>query len=164
MIMLAFKLKNSRFFTILTKINNLWEKLISSLSIFAVILMLFCTIIEITARNLFKTSFIWTNDLAVFSFIWIAFLGASIAVRTDEHFVIDVFPESWKKKQGFHLSLKFLSIFLEILIGWVLFYYGAEFVKMAISRMSYALGIRDKAKLCCYCNSPIWYTNNFSGT
>lgn len=37
--------------------------------------------------------YIWTEEAARFLFIWIVMIGASIAVRDDTHFRVDVLPE-----------------------------------------------------------------------
>jgi TRAP-type C4-dicarboxylate transport system permease small subunit len=37
--------------------------------------------------------YIWTEEAARFLFIWIVLIGASIAVREDTHFRVDVLPQ-----------------------------------------------------------------------
>jgi TRAP-type C4-dicarboxylate transport system permease small subunit len=53
------------------------------LSIFIVVV-----IIQIIARYL-EVSVLWTEEIAVFSFVWAVFMGASIMVRNEAHFSFD---------------------------------------------------------------------------
>lgn len=53
------------------------------LSIFIVVV-----IIQIIARYL-AVSVLWTEEIAVFSFVWAVFMGASIMVRKEAHFSFD---------------------------------------------------------------------------
>ncbi len=41
----------------------------------------------------FIPRYIWTEELARFCFIWIILLGAIIAMRENEHFVVDLLPK-----------------------------------------------------------------------
>jgi len=123
------------------KINDVWEKIISFILVIFTFVMLFSILVQIIAR-IFRVTVIWTSDLATFLFVWIAFLGAAIAVKTGEHFVVDIFPPKWNENKAFRISLEILAIALQFIVGYVLLRYGIDNVKALSLRYSYALGIR----------------------
>lgn len=73
--------------------------------------------------------YIWTEELARFCFIWIILVGAMIAVRENEHFTIDLLPET-KTRKGKAISLMlvdfmtFLMAAIFVVWGWPLVEFG----------------------------------------
>lgn len=76
------------------------------LSIFIVVV-----IIQIIARYL-EISALWTEEIAVFSFVWAVFMGASIMVRKEAHFSFDFFKTKLMgmKKHILDLIIDFLML------------------------------------------------------
>jgi TRAP-type C4-dicarboxylate transport system permease small subunit len=73
--------------------------------------------------------YIWTEELARFCFIWIILVGAMIAVRENEHFVVDLLPEAKTQKgRAFALMIvdfmTFLMAAIFVVWGWPLVEFG----------------------------------------
>jgi len=71
-------------------------------------------------------SWIWTEELSRFLFIWMIMLGAMIAVREGTHFVVDVLPPLRPRANAFLniVSALFVLVFALVFIGW-----GIQFVR-----------------------------------
>lgn len=82
---------------------------------------------------------LWTEEISRWLLAWMVFLGASIALRRSDHFVIDMIPRRLDAAFGRWLqSFVLLVIFvisLVLLIGGVLMTYGG------MSRVSTASGL-----------------------
>ncbi len=124
----------------LSAINNAWEWVITKLLVLFSAVMVISVFIQIVTRVIGITV-IWTSDVATFLFVWLAFLGAAIAVRDNEHFVVDVFPAR-AKTFSFNLVLNILAIAAELVIGYIMLRYGANFVRSMALRMSYSIGVK----------------------
>ena len=59
----------------------------------ALLLTAICTVtaIGVIARYIFRNPLPWPNELAMFLFLWVAFLGASLVGREDGHYRIGFF-------------------------------------------------------------------------
>lgn len=73
--------------------------------------------------------YVWTEELARFCFIWIILVGAMIAVRENEHFIVDLLPEA-KTRKGKAISLMVVDLMtfamaaIFIVWGWPLVEFG----------------------------------------
>ena len=79
--------------------------------------------------------------MATFLFVWLALLGAAMAVRDNDHFIVDVFPERMKTVP-FNMALNLLALATQMVIGFVMLRYGIEFVNSMSLRMSYSLRVQ----------------------
>ena len=125
----------------ITKINDIWEWIVVKLLVVMTVVMVASVFIQVLTRT-FNYTVIWTSDVATFLFVWLAFLGAAVAVRDNDHFVVDVFPVHWKNKLGFNLALNLLALCTQFVIGFIMFKYGMKFTESMILRLSYSLGIQ----------------------
>ena len=79
----------------------------------------------------FIPRFIWTQEVAVFLFIWIIMLGSVIAVREQTHFFVDIVPEPKKPRMRslmrilVHVAMGIMAYFF-IVDGWDYFEFGAR--------------------------------------
>ena len=78
-------------------------------------------------------SWIWTEELSRFLFIWMIMLGAMIGVREGSHFVVDVLPDLPTRPNAFLqiVSNLFVLVFALVFIGW-----GIEFVRFGWDQSS----------------------------
>lgn len=125
---------------ILTKINDVWEWIVTKLLIVMTIVMVASVFLQVVSRAASFTV-IWTSDVATFLFVWLAFLGAAVAVRDNDHFVVDVFPAKWKNR-CFTISLNTLAFLAQLIIGFVMLRYGIDFTKSMALRLSYSIGLQ----------------------
>jgi TRAP-type C4-dicarboxylate transport system permease small subunit len=70
------------------KAIDLLEKIQKYLGIIFLSIFIVVVIIQIIARYI-SISVLWTEEIAVFSFIWAVFMGAAIMVRKEAHFSFD---------------------------------------------------------------------------
>ncbi|MEO1105442.1 MAG: TRAP transporter small permease, partial [Pseudomonadota bacterium] len=78
--------------------------------------------------------YIWTEELARFSFVWIIMIGAMIAVRDDTHFDVDVLPAP---KTAFGLGLgKFIRHLAMAILAVAFLWYGRPFVNQGLMQTS----------------------------
>jgi TRAP-type C4-dicarboxylate transport system permease small subunit len=94
---------------------------------------------QVTARNILQMPMIWTLDLAQLLFSWCIFLGAALAFRKGEHYVVDIWPRTG--------SLNFLPILIPIIAGaiviYVLVWNGMAMSQIGFNRLSPSLGISE---------------------
>jgi len=78
-------------------------------------------------------SWIWTEELSRFLFIWMVMLGAMIGVREHTHFEVDVWPEL---KPGPAALLRIVSHVFVLIFALVFIWWGVEFVRFGWSQNS----------------------------
>jgi len=78
-------------------------------------------------------SWIWTEEMARFLFIWMVMLGAMIGVRDATHFECDVWPEL---KPRANALLRIVSTFFVLLFALVFVWYGIKFVQFGWNQTS----------------------------
>jgi TRAP-type C4-dicarboxylate transport system permease small subunit len=78
-------------------------------------------------------SWIWTEELSRFLFIWMIMLGSMIAVREGTHFVVDVLPQLPPRPNA---VLQVVSDIGVLAFALVFTWYGIEFVKFGWNQTS----------------------------
>ena len=66
-----------------------WELRLTQVLVGALILTVFGQVIS---RYILHVEMLWSQEMALFCFVWSSFLGAGIAVRRRIHFVFDFLP------------------------------------------------------------------------
>jgi TRAP-type transport system small permease protein len=87
-------------------------------------------------------SYIWTEEMARFMFIWTIMIGAMIGVRESTHFEVDVWPRVTPRVEAFARLLGRIGV---LVAAYVFVYAGIEFTRFAWRRTS------ELADL------PLWY-------
>jgi len=123
---------------------KLFLKLIDRLNEAAAIFMLVTTIVviflAILSRYVFRNPIPWTEEVGRFAFIWLVFLGISIAERKQSHFKITFFILKAPK----HIQ-KRVWIFSEIIIFLALLLLlkeGIQFSRMGSRAISAVMELR----------------------
>lgn len=78
-------------------------------------------------------SYIWTEELSRFMFIWMVMLGAMIAVREGTHFDVDVWPDLSPRSDAL---LRTVSNLFVLLFALVFVYWGIQFVRFGWNQES----------------------------
>ncbi|TWO72565.1 TRAP transporter small permease [Caenimonas sedimenti] len=78
-------------------------------------------------------SYIWTEELSRFLFIWMVMLGAMVAVREGTHFEVDVWPDLSPRAAAL---LRIVSNIFVLLFALVFVYWGVRFVRFGWSQQS----------------------------
>src|SRR5215210_4713619 len=71
-------------------------------------------------------SYIWTEELSRFLFIWMVMLGAMIGIKEGTHFEVDVWPELGARSNA---ALKIVSHLFVLIFALVFVYWGIRFVQ-----------------------------------
>lgn len=87
----------------------------------------------------FVPRYLWTEEVARFSFVWLLLLGAAVAVREGSHFTIDVLPQSMGA--GKQKALEILTLVLMAAVALVMLLGGLRFTEIGLSRTSTAAGV-----------------------
>jgi TRAP-type transport system small permease protein len=78
-------------------------------------------------------SYIWTEEMARFLFIWTIMIGAMVGVRESQHFEVDVWPELPRRGEAAVRIVARLGILtLALVFVWA----GIEFTRFAWNRTS----------------------------
>lgn len=83
---------------------------------------------------------LWTEEVSRLCLAWLVFLGAAVAVRRNEHFVLDVIPQRFEERrrtlvQG--VILLFLALAALVMITG-----GMSFAETGMTRVSTTSGLR----------------------
>lgn len=95
------------------------------------------TLFQVFVRNFISMSFVWTDEVAMFCFIWSVFLGATIGYRHGVHYVVEIFPEHFVRT---NIVLRLVALALGFPLIWVLTTSGFEYAQMGWRRYSFSLG------------------------
>jgi TRAP-type C4-dicarboxylate transport system permease small subunit len=78
-------------------------------------------------------SYIWTEELARFLFIWMIMIGAMVGVRDGAHFDVDIWPELQPRTNA---MLRVVANLFVLVMALVFVWYGAQFVKFGWDQSS----------------------------
>ena len=78
-------------------------------------------------------SWIWTEELSRFLFIWMIMLGSMIGVREGTHFDVDVWPEL---KPRTNALLRVASMLFVLVFAYVFIWYGYKFLMFGWAQTS----------------------------
>src|SRR3954467_6158800 len=71
-------------------------------------------------------SYIWTEELSRFLFIWMVMLGAMIGIKEGTHFEVDLWPQLGARANA---ALKIVSHLFVLMFALVFVYWGIKFVQ-----------------------------------
>ncbi|MCK1361816.1 TRAP transporter small permease [Bradyrhizobium sp. 199] len=78
-------------------------------------------------------SYIWTEEMARFMFIWTIMIGAMVGIRESQHFEVDVWPEL---SPGSEAMVRILARLGVLALALVFVSAGLEFTRFAWNRTS----------------------------
>jgi len=78
-------------------------------------------------------SYIWTEEMARFLFIWMIMIGAMLGIREGTHFEVDLWPQMGRRAQAaLNLVVGVAVLVLALVFVWA----GIEFTRFAWNRIS----------------------------
>ncbi len=89
------------------------NKTVEVISVAILVMVTIVVIYSVLLRYVFRSPLEWSEEIARYMFIWMVFLGISVAERTGDHFRIDVLVELIPAK---------VRIFTEIVLNALIFY------------------------------------------
>jgi TRAP-type transport system small permease protein len=111
-----------------------WHRLLSLLLAVSVAILIVPVSLQILSRHTsLIPSYIWTEEMARFMFVWLIMIGAMVAMREGTHFVVDVWPKLSPRADA---ALGLVSGAGVLLFALVFVYAGWEFTAFAMNRIS----------------------------
>ncbi|MBK5265226.1 MAG: TRAP transporter small permease [Alphaproteobacteria bacterium] len=116
------------------KLIDSYFKLLHWLLIATVAILIIPVTLQIISRyTALIPSYIWTEELSRFLFIWMVMLGAMIAVREGTHLDVDLWPDLTPKANA--VSHIIASLFV-LIFSCVFIYWGFKFVRFGWNQQS----------------------------
>jgi len=104
----------------LQRIYNFIDKVENITLVWTILTLAFIGFVQVFARYLFNYSFTWFEELGRYLGVFIAFLGASIGVKTGSHFTMDLIVSHLKNplQQLVKTFTNLLSTGFFVLVSW----------------------------------------------
>ena len=116
------------------KITAWYSRLLSWLLVFSVAVLIVPVSLQIFSRyTQLIPSYIWTEEMARFLFVWMVMIGASVGVREGSHFDVDIWPTLGAKANAL---LQIVSGVFMLTLAAVFLWAGGEFTRFAWNRVS----------------------------
>jgi len=119
---------------VLRKLTYWYGKLLTWLLAFSVAILIIPVSLQIFSRYTdLIPSYIWTEEMARFLFIWMIMIGAMLGVREGTHFEVDLWPSMGPRATAL---LNIVSGVFVLVFALVFLWYGVEFTRFAWNRFS----------------------------
>jgi TRAP-type C4-dicarboxylate transport system permease small subunit len=106
---------------------DFYHRLLTWLMVASVAILVVPVSLQIISRyTALIPSYIWTEELSRFLFIWMVMLGAMIGIREGTHFEVDVWPELGRRANA---ALRIVSHLFVLVFALVFVYWGIKFVQ-----------------------------------
>jgi TRAP-type C4-dicarboxylate transport system permease small subunit len=116
------------------RLTRLYAEILSALMAVTVGLLIIPVSLQIFSRYTeLIPSYIWTEEMARFMFIWTIMLGAMVGVRESTHFEVDLLPQLPPRGEAVARLLGRVGV---LAIALVFVFAGIEFTKFAWKRTS----------------------------
>ena len=113
---------------------ELYHRLLTWLMVGTVAILIVPVTLQIISRYTeLIPSWIWTEELSRFLFIWMVMLGAMIGIREHSHFEVDVWPDLGPKSTAL---LRIVSQVCVLGFALVFVWWGIEFVRFGWGQLS----------------------------
>ncbi len=111
-----------------------YHRLLTWLMVATVAILIVPVTMQIVSRyTALIPSYIWTEELSRFMFIWMVMLGAMVAVREGTHFDVDVWPELAPRGAA---RLRIASNLFVLVFALVFVFWGVKFVRFGWNQES----------------------------
>ena len=116
------------------KLLDLYHRLLTRLMVATVAILIIPVTLQIISRyTALIPSWIWTEELSRFLFIWMVMLGAMIGIREGTHFEVDVWPDLAPRPTAL---LRIVSHLFVLVFALVFVWWGIEFVRFGWDQRS----------------------------
>lgn len=102
-----------------------------------VVVMVVTVFVRVFTRYVFHLSLPWSEEIAVYSFIWITFLGISLGVRDQNHLLADVMPSNLRPAIDRALWLVVYAV--TTFVAFLFLYYGWKYAVFGLRRYSISM-------------------------
>ena len=113
---------------------DFYHRLLTWLMVGTVAVLIVPVTLQIISRyTALIPSWIWTEELSRFLFIWMVMLGAMIGIREGTHFEVDVWPDLKPRATAL---LRIVSHVFVLVFALVFVWWGIQFVRFGWSQNS----------------------------
>lgn len=120
------------------KTNDNIERIISYINILLMSVLIITVFIDVLVRYVYKKPIIWSTEVSLICFIWLIFLGSSIAVRHRRHYVVEIIPLNWVKT---NIILDIVADIASFALLYIMVFNGFNFAKMGMIRYTTSLAL-----------------------
>src|SRR6185437_14337120 len=111
-----------------------YARLLTALLAFSVAVLVVPVTLQMVSRYTdLIPSYIWTEEMARFLFIWMIMIGAMVGVRESAHFEVDVWPTLSRRGEA---AVRILARLGVLAMAVVFVWGGLEFTRFAWNRTS----------------------------
>jgi TRAP-type C4-dicarboxylate transport system permease small subunit len=111
-----------------------YSRLLSGLLAASVAILILPVTLQVVSRyTALIPSYIWTEELARFLFVWMIMIGAMVGIREGSHFEVDVWPRLSARAGAL---LRIVSGVFVLMFAAVFVWWGWEFTRFAWNRFS----------------------------
>jgi len=119
---------------VLRKLTRWYAALLSWLLVASVAVLIIPVSLQIFSRyTALIPSYIWTEEMARFFFIWSIMIGAMVGIREGTHFVVDLWPAMNARAQA---ALRLVSALFVLVFAAAFLWWGIDFTRFAFNRIS----------------------------
>lgn len=123
----------------LDEISEIIDKVVSVICVILTFLMFLSVLYQVIGRYLIQTSIAWTEEAARYCMIWLAFLGASMLVRSGENSSVTFIKDRFSEQVRSYLDLLILAVMLLFMAG--IFFISLSQIRYSMNEISPALRI-----------------------
>lgn len=85
----------------------------------------------VVSRYIFNMSLTWTEEVALFALLWLAYFGSALSVTRRRHLRIELFPMLFFKKRGRKVVAMLVNL---VFLGFALFIVKGSFEMMMLAK------------------------------
>jgi TRAP-type C4-dicarboxylate transport system permease small subunit len=124
----------SKFLQVLGRVTAAYSRLLSMLLAASVAIIIIPVSLQIFSRyTALIPSYIWTEEMARFFFIWSIMIGAMVGIREGTHFVVDLWPPLNARLQA---VIRLVAAVFVLVFAFVFLWWGIDFTRFAFNRIS----------------------------
>ena len=118
----------------MSRLLSAWHRLLVALMVGAVGILVVPVTLQVVSRyTQLIPSYIWTEELSRFLFIWMVMIGAMVGVREGTHFEVDVWPDLEPRPRALLAVVSDLAVLVFALVFVV---WGVQFVRFGWDQSS----------------------------
>ena len=116
------------------KFIDAYHRLLCALLVAAVAVLIIPVSLQIFSRfTALIPSYIWTEEMARFFFIWMIMIGSMVGIRDGAHFDVDLWPELRPRANAL---LRVVADIFVLVMALVFIWYGIRFVQFGWDQTS----------------------------
>jgi len=116
------------------RFTALYHRFLSLLLVISVAILVVPVALQIFSRyTALIPSYVWTEEMARFLFVWTIMIGAMLGVRESTHFEVDIWPRIGRRGEA---AIKLVASLGVLALALVFAWAGIEFTRFAWNRIS----------------------------